>query len=125
MAAVGDQTVTTMLGRPAEATQAVQTIPAAPGEDRQRYRKLGLRAPEIDLRTSVAAADQTAAEALDTAYRALVGAAVTITDSHGTSHSNCMVLGVSVRIRPILADAAGNTRLVHAVWLVRKGEDVS
>ena len=109
-----------MTGRPPGGQTMADPIPARPGENYHRTRKLGIQTPTAEIRTFEIVADAAAADALETTYKNKAATAVTIVDAHGLSTTNVMILSVAVRFRPVIHAGAAKYE-VEAAWTVRRG----
>lgn len=122
MAAVGAYTVLISPGSgyPHRHGPIVQDLerPGLDGVDRMR---LARRAEPFQWNTFADCADLSTAAALNTAYHALRGTLVTLTDWNGGTWTNVIVKNVVTRVGPLwnstgFLAAAGNRYAVEAVW---------
>lgn len=121
MASIGSKSVDIITGRPAAPAVRVETLASQAGEDYERYRKLGTAAPAAEVRTMKAAfATAAAADTEAAAYRSLIATRQTITDGHGVTWAECMIIDVATETRIYHTGAAQKWR-VEAVWTVRQG----
>jgi len=122
MASVGSESMVTLDGVASGATEILENI-SRPGVDGTAYRKAGAKAREFSMRSVVDVADFAAAEVKLTAYRALVGTYVTVTDSRGVAHDDVLVLSMQpLQIRQTAVLVGGinaGTVLVDAAWRLR------
>ena len=110
-----------MDGRPERPGDTVQAM-ERPGRNYARWRLLGCRGVETEIRTTELVADFTTADAKINAYKALAGTSVTICDAGGLAFPNCTILAVRVeQARAVITEAGAKVRL-NAAWMVKQGE---
>lgn len=109
-----------MAGRPERPGEIVQAI-ERPGRNYARWRKLGYRGVEVEIRTTEFVADATAADARIDTLKALAGTSVTIWDAHGIEYPNCTIVVVRIeRVRAVITEAGSMVRM-DATWTIKQG----
>ncbi len=110
-----------MGGRPERPGEIVQAI-ERPGRDYARWRKLGYRGVEAEIRTTEFVADFSLADAAIDACKVLAGTSVTIWDAGGIEYPNCTIIAVRVeQVRKVITETGSAVRL-SAAWTVKQGD---
>jgi len=110
-----------MQGRPERPSERVRTTERT-GVDGSEIRLEGQREIAVPILTTKTYADAAAADAAETAYKALEGTIVEVIDAHNITHANCLIVTVRPTIRAVINPTpnVAHTRQVIATWIVRK-----
>ncbi len=122
---IGENEFDVMRGRPQKAALVLESSAVA-GQNYKTDRLIGTRAPDavIDTVKYVVANGGTLAENIEAeidSEKALVGTAVSITDSLGIVFTNVRILNVEISVKAVLRGAAEAAGKIISRWTVRAG----
>ena len=114
--AIGGQTFREMMGGIQPASAQFELM-GRPGVDGVALRQRERRGREFTQRTITGLAGANNADTQMATYQGLKGSTVSVTDVHGNTYSNMIVLDVElVGVRAVLLDTLGDAALMICVW---------